>query len=78
MDAVPLIPAAVWASLLAGLVTTLSIMIARRFGDWGRDNAVYFASFAAGVLIAVSFLHLMPKSIELSAKAQCSCLLGIC
>jgi zinc transporter ZupT len=53
-------------------------MIARRFGDWGRDNAVYFASFAAGVLIAVSFLHLMPKSIELSAKAQCSCLLGIC
>jgi zinc transporter ZupT len=51
-------------------------MIARRFSEWGRQNAVYFACFAAGVLIAVSFLHLMPKSIELSSKGPVLMLTG--
>lgn len=71
-----MIPFALWASLLAGLVTTLGILIVRQFGDWGRQNAVYFACFAAGVLIAVSFLHLMPKSIELSDQGPVYMLAG--
>ena len=45
------------ASVLAGIVTTLGILVVRRFEDWGRQNAIYFACFAAGVLISVSFLR---------------------
>jgi len=71
-----LIPFALWASLLAGLVTILGVLTVRRFRDWGHRNAVYFACFAAGVLIAVSFLHLMPKSIELSGHGPAFMLAG--
>lgn len=62
--------------LFAGLVTTAGVLTVRHFKDWGRHNAVYFACFAAGVLIAVSFLHLMPKSIALSGRAPISMLTG--
>lgn len=48
----------------------------RKFGDWGRHNAVYFACFAAGILIAVSFLHLIPKSIALSGQGPLFMLAG--
>lgn len=70
------IPFAVWASLLAGLVTTIGVLTVRHFSDWGRRNAVYFACFAAGVLIAVSFLHLMPTSLELSRQGPVFMLTG--
>jgi zinc and cadmium transporter len=76
METSPLIPFALWASLLAGLVTTIGILTVRNFGDWGRRNAVYFACFAAGVLIAVSFLHLIPTSIELSRQGPIFMLTG--
>jgi len=76
LDTAPLIPIALWASLFAGLVTTAGVLTVRHFEDWGRHNAVYFACFAAGVLIAVSFLHLMPKSIALSGRAPISMLTG--
>lgn len=57
------------ATALAALVTTVGILVIRRFAEWGRRNAVLFGSFAAGVLIAVSFLHLIPESFEMSARA---------
>ncbi|MGJ8606008.1 MAG: ZIP family metal transporter [Marivita sp.] len=76
MNTAPLIPFALWASLLAGLVTTAGVLTVRNFGDWGRHNAVYFACFAAGILIAVSFLHLMPKSITLSGQSPMFMLTG--
>lgn len=72
----PFIPFALWASSLAGLVTTIGVFTVRRFADWGLQNAAYFACFAAGVLIAVSFLHLIPKSIELSAQGPIFMLAG--
>ena len=54
------------ASVLAASVTTLGIYVIRRFEAWGRRNTTYFACFAAGVLISVSFLHIVPKSFEMS------------
>jgi len=76
LDVSPFIPDAIWASLLAGVTTTLGVLVVRQFEDWGRRNAVYFACFAAGVLIAVSFLHLVPKSLELSAHGPVFMLTG--
>ena len=57
------------ASTLAALVTGVGIYTIRRFEDWGRKYSIYFVCFAAGVLISVSFLHIIPKSFELSPDA---------
>jgi zinc transporter ZupT len=57
------------ASLLAGAVTTGGIFAIRRFEVWARQNTTYFACFAAGVLIAVSFLHIVPASFAMNAQA---------
>lgn len=74
MDSSLLIPLS--ASLLAALVTTIGILMIRRFGVWGRRNSTYFASFAAGVLIAVSFLHLVPTSLAMNVHAPAYLLAG--
>jgi zinc transporter ZupT len=56
-------------SLAAAGVTTSGIYAMRRFEVWARQNATYFACFAAGVLIAVSFLHIVPKSFAMNPQA---------
>jgi len=55
------------ASLLAALVTSIGIYVIRRFEQWGRNNSIYFICFAAGVLISVSFLHIIPKAFSMNA-----------
>lgn len=57
------------ASSLAAAVTTLGIYVIRRFERWGRNNTTYFICFAAGVLISVSFLHIIPKAFSMTANA---------
>jgi ZIP family zinc transporter len=57
------------ASVCAALITSLGIGAIRRYGDWATRNSPYFACFAAGVLITVSFLHIVPKSLSLSPQA---------
>lgn len=57
------------ASLLAALVTATGIYSIRQFEAWGRRYSIYFVCFAAGVLISVSFLHIVPKSFEMSDSA---------
>lgn len=60
---------AIGASLTAGAVTTSGLFAIRRFEGWARDNITYFACFAAGVLITVSFLHIIPTSIAMNPQA---------
>jgi len=57
------------ASLLAALVTSVGIYVIRHFERWGRENSIYFICFAAGVLISVSFLHIIPKAFSMNADA---------
>ncbi|HEY68964.1 MAG TPA: ZIP family metal transporter [Anaerolineae bacterium] len=68
--------AVILASSLACAVTTLGIYIINRFARWGNRNVVYFMSFAAGILISVSFIHLVPKSFEMSLHGPVYLLLG--
>ncbi|MFL7891657.1 MAG: ZIP family metal transporter [Anaerolineales bacterium] len=68
--------AVILASFLACAVTTFGILIITRYAEWGKDNAVYFMSFAAGVLVAVSFIHIIPKSIGMSNLAPFYLLVG--
>lgn len=60
---------ALTTSLMAALVTSSGICTIRRYADWGHRNTAYFMSFAAGVLISASFLHMVPKSYSLSPQA---------
>jgi zinc transporter ZupT len=63
-------------SLLAAFVTSLGIYTIRRFADWGQRNTTYFMCFAAGVLIAASFLHIIPKSFTMNLRAPMWLLAG--
>ena len=64
------------ASLIAATITALGIYVIRHFEAWGRKYSTYFICFAAGVLISVSFLHIIPKAFELSIHAPAYLLLG--
>jgi ZIP family zinc transporter/zinc and cadmium transporter len=57
------------ASVLAAVVTAIGIWVIRRYEAWGRRYSIYFVCFAAGVLISVSFLHIVPKAFEMNAHA---------
>jgi zinc and cadmium transporter len=64
------------ASLCAAAVTIAGIVAIRRYEDWALWNASYFACFAAGVLVSVSFLHIVPKALALSPSAPIFILIG--
>jgi zinc and cadmium transporter len=68
--------AVVLTSSLACVITTLGIKVISRYEKWGLDNIVYFMSFAAGVLIAVSFIHIIPRSFTMNATAHIYLLTG--
>jgi zinc and cadmium transporter len=57
------------ASLLAGVMTTGGILAIRQCEAWAKQNTTYFVCFAAGVLIAVSFMHIVPKSFAMNTQA---------
>jgi zinc and cadmium transporter len=57
------------ASLLACGMTTAGLHVIRRHDAWARLNATYFACFAAGVLITVSFMHIAPRSFRMHPQA---------
>ncbi len=68
--------AVILASALACLITTIGIYIISKFVEWGNQNVVYFISFAAGVLISVSFIHIIPKSFGMNDTAPSYLLVG--
>ena len=64
------------ASSLACIVTTIGIYVISRYEEWGRGNTAYFMSFAAGVLISVSFMHIIPKSFQMHDRSPMFLLAG--
>jgi zinc and cadmium transporter len=68
--------AVILASFLACGVTTIGIYVISKYEQWGRAHSVYFMSFAAGVLISVSFMHIIPKSFEMNSTAPVFLLVG--
>jgi len=64
------------ASSLACAVTTIGIYIISRYEEWGREHSAYFMSFAAGVLISVSFVHIIPKAFQMNVMAPVFLLAG--
>ncbi|MGD2132284.1 MAG: ZIP family metal transporter [Maricaulaceae bacterium] len=70
----------IWAPLaaaaLAAAVTTAGLLAIRRFENWARTQTTYFACFAAGVLVTVSFLHIAPESFAMTPQAPAFLLAG--
>ncbi|MBN1303646.1 MAG: ZIP family metal transporter [Anaerolineales bacterium] len=64
------------ASSLACLVTSIGIYTIGKHEKWGNKNVVYFMSFAAGVLISVSFMHIIPKSFDMNDASPIYLLVG--
>ncbi len=64
------------ASLLACLITSTGIYVIRKYEQWGRKAIAYFICFAAGVLIAVPFLHIIPESLKMNPTAPAFLLAG--
>jgi zinc and cadmium transporter len=64
------------ASVLACFVTTIGIITISKYEKWGNQNVVYFMSFAAGLLISVSFIHIIPESFGMNDSAPIYLLIG--
>ncbi|MCW8840055.1 MAG: ZIP family metal transporter [Gammaproteobacteria bacterium] len=64
------------ASLLAALVTSIGLYTIRHFEAWGRRYSIYYVCFAAGVLISVSLLHIIPRSLAMNSDAPAYLLAG--
>ena len=68
--------AVILTSFLACAVTTIGIYVISQYERWGIEHSAYFMSFAAGVLISVSFMHIIPKSFEMNDAAPVFLLVG--
>ena len=68
--------AVVTASFVACGVTTIGIYVISKYEQWGREHSTYFMAFAAGVLISVSFMHIIPTSFRMNSAAPVFLLVG--
>ena len=57
------------AGLIACLITSLGIWLVSRYEKWVKEHAIYFVSFAAGVLLTISLSHVVPVSLQRSDLA---------
>ena len=64
------------ASTLACLVTGLGIYVINKFARWGNRNVAHFMSFAAGVLITVSLMHILPEAYGMNEQSPILVLVG--
>lgn len=66
----------IFYSLLAGTATIFGTLLIFYYEDYAKRNSVYFISFAAGIMLATSFFHLIPEAIEQSANVPAWVLCG--
>lgn len=64
------------ASSLACAITTVGIYVINKHAQWGNRNIAYFMSFAAGVLISVSIMHIMPEANTMHKQSPVFILIG--
>lgn len=47
---------------LAGIATIIGTLLILYKYEWARHNSIHLMSFAAGVMLAIAFLHLIPEA----------------
>lgn len=53
-------------SVLAGIATIAGVLLILHKYDWAKHNSIHLMSFAAGIMLALAFLHLIPEAIHLA------------
>jgi ZIP family zinc transporter/zinc and cadmium transporter len=51
-------------SVLAGVATIAGTLLILHRYEWARHNSIHLMSFAAGIMLALAFLHLIPEAIH--------------
>ncbi|MFW6154972.1 MAG: ZIP family metal transporter [Planctomycetota bacterium] len=64
------------AAVAACGVTTLGIHLVSRRERWARSHSIHFISFAAGMLLSVTVLHLVPEALATGGAAAWLILAG--
>jgi zinc and cadmium transporter len=64
------------ASSPACAVISIGIFVINKFANWGNQNIAYFLSFAAGILLSVSFIHVVPKALSINENSPVFILVG--
>ncbi len=54
---------------LAGVATIIGTMVILYRYDWAKHNSIHLMSFAAGIMLAVAFLHLIPEAVHLGSES---------
>lgn len=52
-------------SIIAGASTIIGTLLIFYKYRWARHNSIHLISFAAGIMLALAFLHLIPESLEM-------------
>ncbi|MCL2144837.1 MAG: ZIP family metal transporter [Endomicrobia bacterium] len=63
-------------SLLAASSAMLGAFLVLKFHKWAEKNSIFLINFAAGVMLAIAFAHLIPEGMELNANASFYILAG--
>ncbi len=66
----------IFYSLIAGAATLLGTWLVFRREEWAEKNSIFLISFAAGVMLTLSFSHLIPESLELFPHAPIAVFTG--
>jgi zinc transporter ZupT len=64
---------AILVATLAAIGFTGASLLALLGGEVSAKGRSYSAAFAAGILLALSFVELFPESLELAGGASSSC-----
>jgi ZIP family zinc transporter/zinc and cadmium transporter len=63
-------------STLAGLSAVIGSAIVLYYEDWARRNSAFLISFAAGVMLTIAFMNLVPEAQQLNERAWLLIFLG--
>jgi ZIP family zinc transporter/zinc and cadmium transporter len=63
-------------SLIAASAAMLGTLIVLMFHKWSEKNSFLIINFAAGVMLALAFTHLIPEGLELNSRTMIYVLLG--
>lgn len=63
-------------SLIAACAAMIGTLIVLTFHKWSESNSFLIINFAAGVMLTLALIHLIPESLELNSQTMIYVLIG--
>ncbi|MDR1942068.1 MAG: ZIP family metal transporter [Endomicrobium sp.] len=67
---------AILYSFIAASASLIGALLVLKFHKWAEKNSIFLVNFAAGIMIALAFTHLMPEGLESNPNALIFVLAG--